>query len=169
MTDIYEPVIAELKAQIEEWQKMIVGLELMRSKGIVHASGASAIPQQTRQDTSVSFSNDAFFGMTIADAAKKYLGTIKKTAKANTIADALLAGGLKTAAKVFVESVRSILSKHPNFVLINGEFGLSEWYPGRKVAPKKPVNGAQSETEETQELTPEEAFGANPIEFRRLA
>jgi hypothetical protein len=134
--DIYEPVIAELRAQIEEWQKMVVNLEMMRSKGAVTASVLAGNSNTPAANGTVNFSSDAFFGMTIADAAKKYLNGIRKTATARAIADALLAGGFKTSAKNFVENVRSIISRSQHFAFVNGEFGLAEWYPGRKVAAK---------------------------------
>lgn len=159
--DIYEPVIAEMKAQIEECQRVIVTLEMMRAKGASPANAPSGVASPSQQSGSATFSNDAFFNMTIGDAAKKYLTAIKKTATARAITDALLAGGFKSAAKNFVESVRSILSRNPNFALVNGEFGLSEWYPGRKAAPKKNggTNQEPDQEPDEEELTPEKAFG----------
>jgi hypothetical protein len=140
--DIYEPVIAELKAQMEECQRVISMLELMRSKAGFSAPiasvAAAAIPSQP--NGIVAFANDAFFGMTIADAAKKYLAATKKTATARVISDALIAGGFKTSAKNFVENVRSILSRNSGIAFVNGEYGLAEWYPGRKSSAKaRPV------------------------------
>ena len=29
------------------------------------------------------------------------------------------------------------LNRNPTFVVINGEFGLAEWYPGRKAGNKR--------------------------------
>jgi len=147
--DIYEPVIAEMKAQIEECQRVIVTLEMMRSKGL---NQAASVPTAKPAAQSATFSNDAFFGMTIAEGTKKFLSATKKTATAKTIADALVAGGFKTSAKNFVETVRSIVSRHQYFAFVNGEFGLAEWYPGRKVPPKKSaIGGAQPENEPTPE------------------
>jgi hypothetical protein len=157
--DIYEPVIAEMKAQIEECQRVIITLEMMRAKGTSGAAPAGGVASPAQQNGPVTFSNDAFFGMTISDAARKYLTAIKRTATARAVADALLAGGFKSAAKVFLESVRSILSRNPNFVLVNGEFGLAEWYPGRKTGSKKSGGASQEPEEEPEELTPEKAFG----------
>lgn len=145
--DIYEPVIAEMKAQIEECQRVIVTLEMMRSKG----TGAAASAAPSAQPSAV-FGNDAFFGMTIAEAAKKLLAATKKTATSKTIADALVAGGFKTSAKNFMETVRSIVSRNPSFVFVNGEFGLADWYPGRKVPAKKSSGGtSQIDSEPTVE------------------
>jgi hypothetical protein len=135
--DIFEPVIATLRAQIEEWQRMIERLEWMRTNGTVGAPALGAAPMITAQNGGPSFNSDSFFGLTIADAAKKYLNAMKKPVSARAIAEALLAGGWKSAARNPIDNVRSTLSRMPAFVLISGEFGLSEWYPGRKVASKQ--------------------------------
>ena len=71
------------------------------------------------------------------------------------IADALVAGGFKTSAKNFMETVRSIVSRNPSFAFVNGEFGLAEWYPGRKGPVKKPAAIEQSDAG-TGEPTTEE-------------
>jgi len=75
--------------------------------------------------------------MTAGEAAKKYLNALKKTATVNAIMETLLAGGWKTSAKNITENLRTILSRHPDFVRINGEFGLAEWYPGRKTTRRQ--------------------------------
>jgi hypothetical protein len=41
--DIYEPVIAEMKAQIEECQRVIITLEMMRAKGTSGAAPAGGV------------------------------------------------------------------------------------------------------------------------------
>lgn len=148
--DIYEPVIADLKARIATLQAMLDNLEKLRSGGTVQTPNNTASP---RNSTSPSFGHDAFFNMRAADAAKEYLNAIRKTATINTISDALLAGGWKTSAKNVAENLRTILSRHPDFVRINGELGLAEWYPGRKSGTKK----RQLESEEYSE-----AIEANP-------
>jgi hypothetical protein len=148
--DIYEPVIAEMKAQIEECERVIVTLEMMRAKAAnALASGVAAV--STPQNPTLS--NDTFFGMTIAEGAKKFLTITKKTATARAIAEALVAGGFKTSAKNFVETLRSIVSRHQYFVFVNGEFGLAEWYPGRK-------NGSKKRVLEAEEFA--DAFEASP-------
>ena len=157
--DIYEPVIAALKAQNEENLRMIEWLELRRNV-VAGVQALGPIPAPTQQNVGAAFSNDSFFGMTIGEGAKKFLSATKKTATARAIAEALVAGGFKTTAKNFIENVRSILSRSPLFVLVNGQFGLAEWYPGRKTTPKKAGAATQ---EEVEELTPEKAFGPASI------
>jgi hypothetical protein len=149
--DIYDPVIAEMKAQIEECQLVIATLEMRRAKGGATPVSVGGTPAVTSQP--VTFGNDAFFNMTLAEGAKKYLAATKKTATSKTIAEALIAGGMKTSAKNFVDTVRSKLSKHHYFASVNGEWGLAEWYPGRKTSPKKSGAGASQEDDDP---TPEQ-------------
>lgn len=119
--------IALMEAQIAKLRGAIETLEGVRS--LVGSTGVAGTP---RNGAEASFGHDAFFGMSAADAAKKYLSAAKKTAPVKIIADALIAGGWKTAAKNIPENLRTILGRTPAFVLINGQFGLAEWYPGRK-------------------------------------
>lgn len=146
VVDIYEPVIAEIRARIEGLQKSLETLEALRGNGVSSTGKSSSAAQH-----GTVFSNDAFFGMTVADAAKKYLSAAKKTATVQTICEALVAGGWKTSAKNIPENVRTILSRTPDFVRINGEFGLSEWYPGRKNVGKRSSAAPAAATEESKE------------------
>ena len=73
--NIYEAVIADLEAKIATMQATVANLRALSG------SPLSAAPAQSQQSGSrVSFANDAFFGLTVAEAAKKYLAAIKKTA-----------------------------------------------------------------------------------------
>jgi hypothetical protein len=125
--------IALMEAQIAKLRNAIETLESVRPIMGQAPSASSA----RGAATDASFGHDAFFGMTAAEAAKRYLNATKKTASSKTISDALIAGGWKTSSKNVPENVRTILNRHAAFVVINGEFGLAEWYPGRKSKPKK--------------------------------
>ena len=127
--DMYDAVIADLEGKIAALQLTIDNLKNVR--GFAGLPTATVVKPQG-QGGAPSFPHDAFFQMTIADAAKKYLAVVKKTASANVLADVLVAGGLKSSSKNVAENIRTILSRHPDFVRINGEFGLAEWYPGRR-------------------------------------
>jgi len=137
--DIYEPVIADLRQRIASLQATLDNLEALRGGTTLKI----AANRPASAATTTSFRNDAFFGMSAGDAANKYLSAIKKTAPLTEIRDALLAGGWKTAAKNILENLRAILSRNEEFVRINGEWGLAEWYPGRKSGAKKRVLEAE--------------------------
>lgn len=140
----FDPIggaIAALEAQIVKLRSAIETLE-----GVRGSIGAVAAPP-VRNGTETNFTHDAFFGMTAADATKKYLGSIRKTAPVKTIADVILAGGWKTSSKNVTENLRTILYRHPAFVVINGEIGLTEWYPGRKNTSKARTVSTQPSTD----------------------
>lgn len=131
--NIYEAVIADLEAKIATMQATVDNLRALSGS----SRGTTPTPIQQSSGSNVVFPTDAFFGMTVGDAVKKYLGGTKKTANVATISEALVAGGWKTSAKNIPENVRAIISRTAGIVRINGEFGLAEWYPGRKNPPKR--------------------------------
>jgi len=144
--DIYEAVIQDLESKIATLQATVENLRNIRSIVSQIAQTPSASSQRGAQNVA-DFGHDAFFGMTVGDAAKKYLKAVKKTVSIPVLVDALTAGGLKSASTNMRENVRSILGRHPDFVRINGEFGLAEWYPGRGNAKKSRRSHAEdSET-----------------------
>jgi hypothetical protein len=131
-----DATIADLEARRDHLNGMIESLKQIREQGAapvaaLGAAGAAGPEQEVR--------HDSFFGMTILDAIKKYLAMTKQTRSAPDIADALIRGGMKSAARDFVGNVRTTLSKNEEFVSVkNGEWGLTEWYPKRR-EPKATV------------------------------
>jgi len=125
-----DATIADLEARRDHLNGMIESLKQIRDHGgapvaAPGATGSSGSEHEVR--------HDSFFGMTLLDGMKKYLGITKQTRSAPDIADALLRGGMKSAAKDFVGNVRSTLSKNDEFVSVkNGEWGLSLWYPAKR-------------------------------------
>src|SRR5438477_411254 len=56
-------------------------------------------------------SDDAFFGLSITEAAKKYLGMVKRKQTVREIADALDRGGLPHTSSNFVATVATMLRR----------------------------------------------------------
>lgn len=84
--DSLSPAITALKAKIAKLQSAVDALEEVRaSMGFVGATNG--------ETSEVTFARDAFFGMTVADASRKFLSTTKRTSSAKTIAEALISGG----------------------------------------------------------------------------
>jgi len=99
---------------------------------------------------------DAFFGMTIPDAARKYLTIVKATKPNPELCDALIKGGFKTQSNNFSEVVRSTLGRHPDFVKVSGQWGLTEWYGnrgGNRRTRRGPTEGADATNSEPSEET----------------
>lgn len=76
--------------------------------------------------------SDAFFGMSIREAARKYLSVAKGKRPTKDMCAALLRGGFQTTAQNFAATLYSALSRQDDvFVRVGGDWGLVEWYPGR--------------------------------------
>lgn len=146
----YDAVIADLKSQRDRLTSMIDMLEQMKSVGMPFtASNAGDIPPRTASGAP-EIPHDAFFGMTIPEAAKKYLSIIKRTAPHPALCDALLAGGFTTSSPNFREVVRSTLGRmHDDFVKISGQWGLREWYGTR--GKRKSKRGTSSAAEDSMQ------------------
>ena len=141
----YDAVIADLEGKRDQLTGMIESLKQMRN--VAAQLPVVGVNSSIRSAAEADFAHDAFFGMTIPDAAKKYLAAVRKTMPLGALGEALLAGGIKTTSKNFTENIRAILSRQPEFVRINGEFGLAEWYPGRGATrrPRRAGDGGERE------------------------
>jgi hypothetical protein len=124
----YDAVIADLEARRNHLNVTIETLRQIRAQ-----ADSNALPPLPPLGALVAggvaeIAHDAFFEMTIADAAIKYLKIVKQTRSTAEIAKALEAGGLKHSSKNFVTTIRSTLGQREEFRRVNGEWGLSEWY-----------------------------------------
>lgn len=142
----YDAAIAEVQTKIEELKTTLATLLRLQAE---HGSSPSGSVSLRGNETDIS--HDTFFNMTIADAAKKYLLIVKTSKPTAEIAAALERGGLKHSSKDFPTTVRSILGQREEFTRVpNGEWGLTEWYPGmrrgRKAKSEKPKKGRKAST-----------------------
>jgi len=123
---VYEAAIANLEAERDEINRLIDGLRRRSAR----ADGVPFVPS-TRTAEEAEIQHDSFFGMTVADAAKKYLSMKKASQSTADIAAALERGGLKHSSKDFATSLRTTLNPKEEFLRVpNGDWGLTEWYPG---------------------------------------
>ncbi len=135
----YDAGILDVEARIRNMQVALETLKQLRASYLGEPAHASPVATRTA-DTEVQ--HDTFFGMTIADASKKYLTMMKATKSTADIAAALELGGLKHSSKDFSSNVRSIIGNRDEFIRVpNGDWGLIEWYPGqgrgKKAKPEK--------------------------------
>jgi hypothetical protein len=150
----YDAVIMDLEAKRDQLNAMIDSLKQMKAVGLSVALGSPSL--SARPITEGEIPHDAFFNMTIQDAAKKYLSIVKHTRPNPELCDALLNGGFKTNAANFRETVRATLSRQPEFVKIGGQWGLKEWYGNRgKRKPRRfagaDQNGQQSANKQEEQ------------------
>lgn len=138
----YNAVLVDLRKKRDEIDKAICGIE------IILGLTPSASPTSTPQAHSNHIAEDAFFGLSIAEAAKKFLNIKKKPQTTKQIAEALTAGGLQNASGNFGNSVGSVLNRNAatatsTFVNVSrGTWGLRSWYPNYR--PKTAKGGSES-------------------------
>jgi hypothetical protein len=150
-------MISQLKEQQTALAEAIGALEKLESLGF----GSMKAPADfSSNGISREIQQDTFFGMSIAEAAKKYLNMSgKKPQSTDGITDALGRGGLNVTR----DSVGTILVRVANqdgdIVRVGrGIWGLLEWYPGRpRRAKKKTENGGAEESKGDDERPDSEA------------
>jgi hypothetical protein len=125
----YDLVIADLENKRDQINAAIEMLRALGATGAIALPLPLASPKPPASESDIP--RDAFFGMTIPEAAKKFLSIVKATKSNSELCAALLKGGFKTQAANFGEVVRSTLQRHQDFVKVNGEWGLGEWYGNR--------------------------------------
>jgi hypothetical protein len=158
----YDVVIASLEGERQRLTDMIHALRRIKSLGIPFEATKAIIshePNNPAYIAAAKIPHDAFFGMTIPDAARKYLswGGSRQTKSNADLCDALLAGGFQTSATNFAESVRATLSRNNDFVKIQGQWGMRDWYGDRatKRKPRRAATGEQAAEPEPDQ--PEDA------------
>lgn len=95
--------------------------------------------------------SDAFFAMSIPDAIAKYLRMVRGKKATNDIVDALEKGGITHSSKNFRNTVSTALYREDAKAdaeivrVAEGEWGLTEWYPGIKAKRAKKANDPDPE------------------------
>ncbi len=108
----------------------------------------------------------SLFGLGVAEAAKRYLATVKQPKSVPEITDALKTYGLQSTSKNFNIIVFSALDRREGDLFVRpkrGLWGLKEWYPGARIKPKDSGDPKESEAEgeenakktETPEVKPQ--------------
>lgn len=138
----YDAVLADLTAKRDQ---LNVAIEAIRSLGAVGGlAGAANVTSSTTAAQKIE--PDAFFGLTVVEASRKYLAMMKRPQTTPTITEALQAGGYLFQSGNPSTTVASILnrsdSKSGEVVRVGkGMWGLADWYPNRP--KRKRVNGDQ--------------------------
>ncbi len=145
----YAAVLADLENDLAELE---ISIDYIRRKKLgaqpedTDAPIAKPHPSRSRVGTTSHsdgvplIRQDAFFGMGLVEATKKYLGMTKRPKSSRDIATALVQGGLHTTAKDFYNTVFGVLNREAKnngeIVKVKKEWGLAEWYPGLRRGPK---------------------------------
>lgn len=135
----YSAVLADLRARRDQLIQAIALLESIGATGVGMGSASE----------SATIRADAFFGMSVPQAVKKYLGMTGRVPKSpQDITEALKRGGQEQAS---YNNVYTALKRTPGVIkLPSGEWGLSDWYPNARKRGK----GTEDAGEETDDATP---------------
>ena len=132
----YEAVLADLRDKRASLDAAIAAIEqLVLGRPVVASEPAEvAEAHQPAAPASSKIDSDSFFGMSAADAAKKFLRMVKRPQQGKAIHDALLEGGFTTTAKNFYSNLYTAMMRSDDIVNLGGTkgWGLAEWYPGRR-------------------------------------
>jgi hypothetical protein len=140
--EYYEGVIADLVAKRDAIDATIANLRQLMSGGSPIAIGTTpattAIASKPIDPANIR--DDAFFGLSIAEAGKRYLEMVKRKQTVKEIADALERGGLPHTSHNFVNTVGTMMNRaagiDPELVRVGrGEWGLAAWYGNRRPKP----------------------------------
>jgi len=136
----YKVVLADLIARRDQLNAAIAAIEAIL--GVIGPTGA-----QDAQPGMASIRLDEFFGMTVLDATKKYLGMMKDPQSTPDITNALQRGGYLFQTDKPVNTVTSVLirddARGGEVVRVGkGKFALAEWYSNR---PKPKRQNEQNE------------------------
>jgi len=132
----YEAVLTDLRAKRASLDVAIAGIEQLQAVG----TGSADLGAATKVIDPASIPDDAFFGLSVVEAAKKYLGIVKRKQSVQEIADALERGGLPHTSSKFVATVATMLRRasDPDLAKVGrGDWGLANWYGNRR--PKQDV------------------------------
>ena len=163
-TNPYDAVIADLEAKRAEIDSALQLMKRLREGVGSTTISATALPSTNGNSPDLSvIPSDAFFNMTIGDAAVKFLSTwaSRKPQGTRTIVDALDQGGLK--GKKY-QTVYGVLNgrrgRQGDVVNIHGDWGLAEWYGSAKKkikisVPTSSLSGPAVGSEWPEEPEPE--------------
>jgi DNA-directed RNA polymerase delta subunit len=134
--EAYKAVIADLKARRTQLDVMIAGLEQqMASAGEgtqIDVAGLTGLDQHSEP---TEIRSDTFFGLSIPDAIRKCFKISKRPLSLSEMTASLKAGGLLTTAQNLMQTIGATLQRMKKtdgdvVSLGNGQWGLTEWYPG---------------------------------------
>jgi hypothetical protein len=127
-----DPVLAHMKAMLASLQSAIAHYEAFKglrpSEGLT--DGAKVSPSVV-DDRPEQLGPGVFHGLSISEAAKRFLEITKKKQKTRAICDAIQKGGIETDAKNFLSNVYTTLLRNKDFIRVGSYWALADWHPTR--------------------------------------
>ncbi len=138
--------LAEVEAEIAKLQTHadFIRERIARGGGIVPTGGPGG-----------GVKPGAFLKMSIPDATKKYLESVRQKESTQSVIDALEKGGLPRGKYNTVYSILARRQKQVGDIInMQGDWALAEWYPNYRPKTKGTAkNGTEDKSDETSEAT----------------
>jgi hypothetical protein len=154
-----------------------VGIEQMirYTKQILGMSVAASTPETAARETNggstetpaVELGDSPFLGMSVPDAVRKYLRSVKRKQSTTEIVEALERGGFQHVSQNFWKTVYTTLNRvwetQGDIVQVDGSnWALAEWFPGRKFEKPKKQKGKVGRKPRDAKKTVVKAVKAKP-------
>ncbi len=169
----YSAVLADLEARRAMLDSAIAGLRLIvgQGQGALVEPGALAVTGP-RSDASQGVTEareivpGTWHGLSVAEAARKFLEMTKKKQRTKDIAEALQRGGIESLSGNFYGGVFTTMQRRKDFIKLGKFWALAEWYPNRAV-PEKPskktrAKRARAKTSKAAAVVPESGEAKAP-------
>jgi hypothetical protein len=126
----YQGVLEALKGRRARLDLLIAGLEAELTGQVEGGVVEPAARTPLSAGPMPAIHADTFFGLSIVEAAKKYLKMARRAQHTTAIADALAKGGLKRPEDGTLSSILVRAAKGREIIKVGkAMWGLSEWYP----------------------------------------
>jgi hypothetical protein len=166
----YDAVIADLRRRITQLQNTISVLEQLKAGGLPGVPDLGDDHRETAgsgaESPAPATGPGAFLGMSIADAARKLLGTQRRQMTTSEITTEIERGGVVLTSVDKINTVGSVLLRRfyntGDIVRVSrGIWGLAEWYPGRKFQKGGGAKSDESAPKDSEEPQQESAGVGN--------
>lgn len=175
----YQAVLADLKARRTRLDSLIAGIEadiMGQAEGLGVADPAPGGPSSSLTPT---IHPDSFFGLSIIEAAKKYLKMARRAQHTSAIADALSKGGMKRPEENSLSSILIRAAKGREVSKVGrGMWGLAEWYPkppkdngegARKAPTSKRASAKKRQSEASKQAATKNRAAAKNVASKTVA
>ncbi len=152
----YAAMLADLESERAKIDAAIAAIRPLAgvegAESVASATGATQLSAQRKPELPTKIEFDTFFSLNIPEAIKKFLAMMKRPQTVSAITEALRTGGLSTTAEDLMGTITATLTRMRRTTgevvpVRRGEWGLKEWYPGRKFdtpePKKKPKKGSR--------------------------
>ena len=128
--DVYHTVLKDLKRRKKVIDAAIAGVTALLGESEAALQACLPVPLPKTQESN-HVETGSFAGLTLTDAAQRYLDMVKEPQSTAEIAEALERGGYPTRSRNFINTVRSVLARHTKtvgeIVKVHKNWGLAEW------------------------------------------